>query len=122
MAETNILQSVKDYCRITLDSGVTAYDDELISHINTVLMELNRMGVGPDGGFALVDGTETWDQVVPDNVKYPGIIDYIKIKTRVLFDPDAFSSNAMQSTEKVLQEIEWTLNYIADAERSGILH
>jgi hypothetical protein len=121
MAETNILESVKAYCRITLDSGVTAYDDELISHINTVLMMLNQMGVGPDGGFALVDGTETWSQVVPDNVKYPGIIDYIKIKTRILFDPEAFTPNAMQSAEKVLEEIEWRLNYKADAERAGIL-
>ena len=121
MAETNILDSVKAYCRITLDSGVTAYDDELISHINTVLMMLNQMGVGPEGGFALVDGTETWSQVVPDNIKYPGIIDYIKIKTRILFDPESFTPNAMQSANAVLQEIEWRLNYKADAEREGIL-
>lgn len=121
MAETNILDSVKAYCRITLDSGVTAYDDELIGHINTVLMDLNQMGVGPEGGFALVDGSETWDQVIPDNIKYPGIKDYVKIKSRILFDPEAFTPNAMNSANERLKEIEWRLNYKADAERAGII-
>lgn len=120
MADNKILDSVKAYCRITLDSGVTAYDEELIGHINTVLMMLNQMGVGPEGGFELVTGDETWDQVIPDNIKYPGIKDYIKIKTRILFDPDSFSSNAMNSANEVLAEIEWRLNYKADAEREGI--
>ena len=120
MADTKILDDVKAYCRITLDSGVTAYDEELIGHINTVLMMLNQMGVGPDGGFELTDGNETWSQIIPDNIKYPGIKDYVKIKTRILFDPEAFTPNAMDSANKILGEIEWRLNYKADAERDGI--
>lgn len=120
MADTKILDDVKAYCRITLDSGVTAYDEELIGHINTVLMMLNQMGVGPDGGFELTDGNETWSQIIPDNIKYPGIKDYVKIKTRILFDPEAFTPSAMESANKILGEIEWRLNYKADAERDGI--
>lgn len=120
MADTKILDDVKAYCRITLDSGVTAYDEELIGHINTVLMMLNQMGVGPDDGFELTDGNETWSQIIPDNIKYPGIKDYVKIKTRILFDPEAFTPNAMNSANEMLREIEWRLNYKADAERDGI--
>lgn len=121
MADTKILDDVKAYCRITLDSEVTVYDEELIGHINTVLMMLNQMGVGPDGGFELTDGTETWSQIIPDGIKYPGIKDYVKIKTRILFDPEAFTPNAMNSANEILKEIEWRLNYKSDAEREGIL-
>lgn len=120
MADTKILDDVKAYCRITLDSEVTVYDEEIIGHINTVLMMLNQMGVGPDGGFELTDGNETWSQIIPDNIKYPGIKDYVKIKTRILFDPEAFTPNAMNSANAMLNEIEWRLNYKADAEREGI--
>ena len=118
---TKILDDVKAYCRLSIDSGVTAYDEELIGHINTVLMMLNQMGVGPEGGFALETGNETWDQIIPDNIKYPGIKDYIKIKTRILFDPEAFTPNAMNSANEMLSEIEWRLNYKADAEREGVI-
>ena len=121
MADTKILDDVKAYCRITLDSEVTVYDEELIGHINTVLMMLKQMGVGTDGGFELTDGTETWSQIIPDNIKYPGIKDYVKIKTRILFDPEAFTPNAMNSANAMLNEIEWRLNYKADAEREGII-
>lgn len=121
MADNKILDGVKEYCRISLDSGVTAYDEELIGHINTVLMMLNQMGVGPDGGFELTTGNETWDQIIPDNIKYPGIKDYVKIKVRLLFDPEAFTPNAKESANEMLKEIEWRLNYKADAEREGLI-
>lgn len=121
MADNNILDSVKKYCRISLDSGVTAYDDELIGHINTVLMMLNQMGVGPESGFELTTGNETWDQIIPDSIKYSGIKDYVKIKVRLLFDPEAFTPNAKESANEMLREIEWRLNYKADAEREGII-
>lgn len=121
MADNKILDSVKEYCRISLDSGVVAYDEELIGHINTVLMMLNQMGVGPEGGFELITGDETWDQIIPDGIKYPGIKDYIKIKARILFDPEAFTPNAKDSANEMLKEIEWRLNYKADAERTGII-
>ena len=121
MADNKILDGVKEYCRISLDSSVTAYDDELIGHINTVLMMLNQMGVGPENGFELVDGSETWDQIIPDSIKYSGIKDYVKIKVRLLFDPEAFTPNAKESANEMLREIEWRLNYKADAEREGII-
>lgn len=121
MADNKILDSVKAYCRISIDSEVTAYDEELIGHINTVLMMLNQMGVGPEGGFALETGDETWEQIIPDNIKYPGIKDYVKIKVRLLFDPEAFTPNAKESANESLREIEWRLNYKADAERAGLI-
>ena len=121
MADNKILDSVKAYCRISIDSEVTAYDEELIGHINTVLMMLNQMGVGPEGGFALETGDETWDQIIPDNIKYPGIKDYVKIKVRLLFDPEAFTPNAKESANESLREIEWRLNYKVDAERAGLI-
>jgi len=119
--DNNILNSVKAYCGISADSEVTAYDDQLMSHINTVLMMLNQMGVGdPSREFRLVDGSETWDQIIQNN-NFSGIKDYVKIKTRMLFDPASFTPNAMQASENLLQEIEWRLNYKADADEAGLI-
>jgi len=124
MAETelnnNILNSVKEYCGISIDSDVTAYDSQIMSHINTVLMMLNQMGIGdPAREFRIKDGTETWDQLI-QNDKYSGIKDYVNIKTKLLFDPQSFTPNAMSSTEELLKEIEWRLSYQADADAAGI--
>lgn len=116
----NILDSVKAYCGISVDSEVDAYDEQLISHINTVVMMLSQMGVGIDE-FEMTDGTETWDQLIPDSYKYSGIKDYIKIKVRMLFDPASFTPNAANSANELLTEIEWRLNYKSDAEALGIL-
>lgn len=118
--DNNILRSVKAYCGISVDSEVTAYDDQLMSHINTVLMMLNQMGVGDSAReFRLEDGSETWDQVI-QNYNFSGIKDYIKIKTKMLFDPESFTPNAMQASKEILQEIEWRLNYKADADEAGL--
>lgn len=116
----NILESVKAYCGISIDSDNTAFDETLISSINTVVMMLDQMNVGTKG-FTMVDGTETWDQLIPDPVKYPGIKDYVKMKTRLLFDSGSLTPNMKTATEELLKEIEWRLNYKADAEEHGLI-
>lgn len=120
MVTNNILESVKAECGISIDSDNTAFDDQLIDSINTVVMALDQMNVGTKG-FIMVDGTETWDQLIPDPVKYSGIKTYVKIKTHMLFDPKSFTPNTMKSAEEVLREIEWRLNYKADAEEHGLI-
>lgn len=119
----NILISVKKFCGI--DDGTdedSAYTDQIITHINTVFMMLNQMGVGPDGGFKVVDGTETWSAYKGDtNNDFNGVEDYVKMKTKILFDPQSLTPNTMEATNKLLNEIEWRLNYKADAITNGLI-
>ena len=48
----SILTSVKKL--LGLAEGYTAFDADLIMHINSVLMILNQMGVGPEKTFAII--------------------------------------------------------------------
>lgn len=49
--EESILLSIKEGLGITSD--YTPFDNQIIMHINSVFMILNRMGVGPDKTFMM---------------------------------------------------------------------
>ena len=53
----SILTSVKKLLGLTEE--YTAFDADLIMHINSVLMILRQMGVGPQEGFGISDATAT---------------------------------------------------------------
>ena len=53
----SILTPVKKLLGLTEE--YTAFDADLIMHINSVLMILRQMGVGPQEGFGISDATAT---------------------------------------------------------------
>ena len=54
----SILTSIKKL--LGYEAEDTGYDDEIVAHINSVLMDLTQIGVGPPEGFEIEDETETW--------------------------------------------------------------
>lgn len=121
----NILLSVKRYCGIEDSTDEdSAYTNQIVTHINTVFMILNQLGVGPEDGFKIVDGTEKWSDFKSTGKKpndFNGVEDYMNLKVKVLFDPQSFTPNAMEAANKLLAELEWRLNYRADANRNGLI-
>lgn len=89
----------------------TTFDDELIIHINTAFMLLNRLGVGPPRTFRIEDEDAVWtDFIHEDNVDYEGVKTYVLTKVELLFDPPA-SSTLLQAKKDMLAELEWSLNF-----------
>ena len=86
----SILTSVKKLLGLTEE--YTAFDADLIMHINSVLMILRQMGVGPQEGFGISDAT-----------------------VRMLFDPPQ-SSSTMEATKNLISELEWRLYAECDRE------
>lgn len=109
----SILTSVKKL--LGMDEEYTAFDMDVIIHINTALAILCQLGVGPDSGFRIHDASATWSDFMGDDPRLDSVKDYVYLKTRLLFDPPS-SSAAIQSTEKLLSEIEWRLNVTAESE------
>lgn len=109
----SILTSIKKL--LGMDADYTAFDTDVTIHINTALAILCQLGVGPDSGFRIRDATATWQDFVGDDPRLDDVKDYIYLKVKLLFDPPA-SSAAIQSTEKLLAEIEWRLNVTAESE------
>jgi hypothetical protein len=87
----------------------TAFDQDLILHINGVLSTLNQLGVGPVEGFAISDKTAVWDDFLAGDVRYNAVKTYLYLRVRLIFDPPA-TSFTIASMERQVQELEWRLN------------
>lgn len=110
----SILTSVKKMLGMTED--YEPYDPVIIMHINSVLMILGQLGVGPSEGFSISDKTATWSDLVSDSAKLEAVRSYVYLKVKLLFDPP-LSSTVMDAMKQMIGELEWRLN--AEAESSG---
>ena len=105
--EESILNSTKKV--LGLDASYTPFDLDVITHINASFSLLAQLGVGPTGGFSIVDATTEWsDYIVPADQLHL-IKTYIFLKVRILFDPPA-TSFALNSAQEQIREYEWRLN------------
>lgn len=108
----SILTSIKKLLGIPED--YTAFDDQIIIHINSVFMILNQLGVGPSEGFKIVDKEDTWDDYISDETKWEIVKSYVYLKVKLLFDPPS-NSSVMESINRQINEFEWRLNVKAES-------
>lgn len=107
----SILTSIKKMLGITEE--YTHFDQDIIIHINTVLMILHQLGVGPEEGFSITDSYETWSDFLVDNKNIEAVKTYVYLKVKLLFDPP-LSSAVTESINKSINELEWRLNVAVD--------
>lgn len=108
----SILTSVKEH----LGPGAqhTAFDTQIIEHINSVFMDLNQLGVGPYSGFRIEDDTSTWsDFMSPKQLKFEAVKSYMYLRVRLLFDPP-LNASVLESMTKQIDKWEWRLNAAAE--------
>lgn len=111
----SILTSVKKLLGISKD--YTQFDDDIIMHINTVLMNLTQLGVGPEEGFFIEDDSAEWFDFVDteETTEFNAVKTYIYLKVKLLFDPP-LSSSVVESMNRMISELEWRLNVAAESE------
>lgn len=107
----SILLSIKRLLGVSEDCE--HFDDEIIMHINSVLVILNQLGVGPPGGFIVTDTRQTWSIFVPNRTDIEFIKTYVFMKVKLIFDPPQ-SSSAIESMNRVISELEWRINVAVD--------
>ena len=110
----SILTSIKKMLGYEEDD--TGYDDEIIMHINSVLMDLTQLGVGPAEGFEIEDETSTWQDFISDVKKFSGVKTYIFMRVKLIFDSATMSSALIESYNKQCDRFEWRLNHAAEYE------
>lgn len=113
----SILTSVK--LMLGIQEEYTYFDPVITTHINSVLMILTQLGVGPEGGYVISDDTALWTDFIPNATltKLEAVKSYVHLKVRLLFDPP-ISSSALESTERLINELEWRLNVAAETPTS----
>lgn len=107
----SILASVKKV--LGIDEIHTAFDEDIILHINSVFAILQQMGVGPENGFSISDDSAIWTDYIQDVNQLNFVKSYIYLKVRLLFDPPV-SSGAVESMNKLISELEWRLFVATD--------
>ena len=115
--ETSILLSVKKV--LNIDPAYTAFDQDIILHINGTFFTLNQIGVGPGGGFMIDDGTTTWDDYLGFDPNLNAVKTYMCLKVRMLFDPPE-TSFTQEAMNKQIEQLEWRLNVYAEQTRDQV--
>lgn len=106
----SILTSIKKL--LGIGEEYEHFDLDIIIHINSVLMILTQLGVGPKDGFSIRDSSSVWtDFITTDQLE--AVKSYVFLKVRLLFDPPQ-SSAAIESINRLISEFEWRLNVAAD--------
>lgn len=103
----SILTSTKK--ALNLAEDYTAFDMDVIMHINSVFSTLNQLGVGPSVGFMIEDKDATWSSFLGSDPRLNHVKSYVYLRVRLLFDPPntGFTTAAI---EKQIKEMEWRLN------------
>ena len=105
--EDSILISIKKLLGLTAND--TAFDMDIIMHINSVFMILRQLGIGPEEGFKIEDKDATWDDYVDEEDNLEAVRTYIYLKVKLIFDPP-LSSAVIEANKQMINELEWRLN------------
>lgn len=111
MNSDKILSSVKATLGICEDDD--SFDVEIVLHINTVLSNLTQIGVGPEEGFSVIDGSEPWSDFIEDSKTLQNVKSYVFLKVKTLFDPPA-SSIIMDAYKEQMKELEFRMFVTTD--------
>ena len=108
--ENSILDSVKKNLGITAE--YTDFDPDIIININAAFSILNQLGVGPEGGFKIIDNTAEWSDYT-DDARLEFVKTYTIQKVKQFFDPPQTGPLAT-ALDNTLKELEWRINVAVD--------
>lgn len=91
------------------DEDSTVFDQDIRMHINSALGTLNQLGLGPVGGFEVIDETQTWADFLVTDVKLSPVKSYVHLRVKLLFDPPA-NSWTITAMKDQIEQLEWRLN------------
>lgn len=104
--DVSILTTVKK--SLGLVESDTSFDSDILLFINSVLANLNQIGVGPENGFQIEDKTVTWESFLGTDPRLNNVKTYVAMKVRLLFDPPA-TSFAITAIENQVKELEYRI-------------
>lgn len=111
----SILTSIKKMLGITEE--YTHFDPELIIYINSALMILTQLGVGPTEGYVVEDAEDRWSDFIvkkQDLQRMRSIESYVYMRVKLVFDPPP-SSATVQAMENQIRELEFRLNIAGES-------
>lgn len=104
-----ILEEVKRM--LSIEPSVTEFDIDIATHVNSAFFTLFELGIGPSTPFYITADTtwESFETAVPKQI----ILDYLFLKTKLIFDPPA-SSPLIEAIKDRISELEFRMNIYTD--------
>lgn len=101
----SILTSIKKL--LGMEESYTAFDADIIIHINSAFFVLYQLGVGKDPStpFSISDASSKWTDFI-DEGQVDLVKSYIYLKVRLLFDPPQ-NSSLLSAMKEQINEFEW---------------
>lgn len=99
--DDSILNSVKKL--LGMPPEYTAFDIDIIIHINSVLSILNQVGCGVEG-FQISDDSAVWSDFLGDRPELSMVKSYTALKVRAIWDPPQAAS-AIEAMNNQMAEL-----------------
>ena len=84
------------------------FDPEIIMHINTFMLDLTQIGIGPWTGFTIESDETLWSDFISDRKDYEAVKTYLYLNVKLVFDPPA-SSTIVEAMKSQSDKILWRL-------------
>ena len=112
--DNSILSDIKSL----LGAGnIDGFDNDILMHINSVLLVLRQLGIGPSAGLTIDKDTVWSDLLEGKDDMLQAVKSYIYLKVRLNFDPPT-SGSVMQAMKDLIAEYEWRLNVVVDPDEN----
>ena len=103
----SILDTIKKM--LGIDPEDTGFDTDIKVHINTTMLSLSQMGIGPPNGFIVTSKDNVWDDFIGDStINLEGVKSYVYLKTKLIFDPPP-NSITIEAFNKSISELEFRM-------------
>lgn len=109
----SILTSTKKI--LGIEEEYTAFDPDVVTHVNSIFSVLQQLGLGPEEGFMIEDKSSVWSDFLGDDIRLNSVKTYIYLRVRLLFDPP-MTSYLIKSLSDQAKELEWRLNVKREGE------
>jgi hypothetical protein len=96
-----------------LEADYTPFDTDVKVFLNSAMMTLQQLGVGPTGGLIVTDFTQTWSDLIPDGKMMEAVKTYLYLSVKMAFDPPN-NSFVMDAMKQQKEELEWRLREQAE--------
>lgn len=109
----SILESIKKL--FGPEGSYTAFDTDIIIHINTFLRVLNQLGIGVQD-FRITDNSATWNDFLGENeALLDDVKTYLYLRVKMVFDPPS-SGIVTNSYKEIIDELTWRLRMAGEHE------
>lgn len=103
----SILDTIKKL--LGIDPDDINFDTDIKVHINSSILSLSQMGIGPPNGFIVQSKDDLWNEFIGSStINLEGVKSYMYLKTKLLFDPPQ-NSTTIDAFNKSISELEFRM-------------